>query len=304
MNCNNLEEELISEVTSAMFGLPGKEEDRCGLNPKPRTLGIGWLLYGFVRATRPKVILEIGSGGSTYCLLWGIKHNEMGHLHICDIFNSGIPTAELLKEENGERMDHEKAICIRTIKKWEGEDITTIHHEDSRDLLSKWNTPLDMLMVDGDHGKELMENDIQFLNFLKPGGYGFFHDFYVSPGGVGATLRDLLKNNDEYSMMVEPTCFSMAIIQKKYSFDTLNAFAAARLALADNSNGAKTPIHITDPYACGAIKPWDGEWFPEDFHKLQVDGWVKGEKIMEYEQKTGTVVQSMQEWEELCLSVQ
>ncbi len=300
---NSMEEEIVLRMGSAQFGLPGKEEDRNGPNAKPRTLGIGWILYGLVRAARPKTILEIGTGGSTACLLWGLKHNGIGHIHTCDVFASGETDdkhfLEYLKEKNGEPMNHNKADVVRMIRKWEMENICTIYHESSMDLLPKWNIPVDMVVVDGDHRKKFLENDVKFMNFLKPGGYGMFHDFLACLWEVGGTLRDWVEQGNEWALIVEPNCLSMGIVQRKFSLNCKNALVAWYLTQECNPNGAKTPIQATDPKACGMIEKWDGEWFPRDgkeYHSQQPEAEIIANKIIEFEKNTGTIVQSMEEW--------
>ncbi len=301
---NILEEEISMRTGSAMFGPPGKEEDRNGPYAKPRTLGLGWLLYGFVRAARPKTILEIGCGGSTACLLWGLKHNGIGHLNICDVFLSGDSDDKhfinYLKDENGDPINYNKAEAIRMIKRWEMGDICTIHHESSKELLPKWNSKIDMLVVDGNHSKEFLENDVQFLNFLIPGGYGLFHDFLACLYEVGRTLRDWVRQSDEWSLIVEPNCLSMGIVQRKFSISSKHGWMATRLTKPDNPNAAKTPFQLTDPRTCGEIISWNGKWFPEtpeECHSEIPEGDALAVKIMEYEAKTGKVLEDLDEIE-------
>ena len=298
---NDLEEEIVLRMGSAMFGPPGPEQDRTGLLAKTRTLGAGWILYAFVRAMRPETILEIGAGGSTACLLWGLKHNGMGHIHTCDIFSSGegddYHFSNYLKEEDGKPMNHNKADVVRMIKKWGMEDICTIHHESSRELLKKWDTQVDMVVIDGDHSKEGVENDIKFLNFIKPGGYGFFHDFFACLYEVGSTVKGWVKQSDEWSLIVEPNCLSLAIVQRKWSIYPRNCFTAIRLTRSDNPNGAKTPIQLTAPRNCNTIIGWNGDWFQDSgFHESQPEGEKIAEDIMSFEKRTGSVVQSMEGW--------
>lgn len=301
MICNDLEKEITLNMGSAMFGPPGAEVNRTG--PKAainRTLGIGWLLYAFVRASLPKTILEIGTGGSTACLLWGLKHNGEGHIHTCDVFLSGesdaYHLADCLTEPDGSPMNHNKADCIRMIKKWEMEDICTIYHKTSIELLKEWTDPVDMIVIDGDHSKEALENDVQFLNFLRPGGYAIFHDFLACLAEVGVTVSEWCKG-DEWSLIVEPNCLSLGIVQRKFTLDPFGPLVAHRLSRSDNPNAFYTPIQFTNPRNCDALGKWNGQMFElEHFHDRQPEANKTAEEIMDYEQSTGTIVKELGEW--------
>ncbi len=312
MVCNELEQEIVSMTASAMFGVPGREAWRCGPGEvrKPRTLGIGWLIYGFVRASRPKMVVEIGTGGSTACILWGLKHNELGHCHTCDVFASGDTddihavniNGEIIfeKESDGSPMNHNKATVIRMIRKWEMENLVTIHHKSSFAFVPKWQGPIDMVVVDGNHARDFLENDVQLLNHLVPGGYALFHDFTACLYEVGQTLKDWVNSSDEWSMIVEPNCLSMAIIQRKWSLSPKECFTAAYLASANNPNGMNTPFQMTDPRACNAVKPWNGDWFPElsHFHDLQPEGEAVAKRIIEWESRNKRTLENMEELDE------
>jgi hypothetical protein len=297
---NQLEEEIVANEASAMFGVPGKEEYRMGsgFNSLPRTLGIGWILYGFVRAMRPKVIVEIGAGGSTACLLWGLRHNGLGYLHTCDVFLSDSLDPYGKEDGNGNVLNSNHAAVARMIEKWGMENICTVHHESSFDFIPRWKDPIDIVVIDGDHSVKGIENDIKLLSFLTPGGYAFFHDFTACTYEVGVAVRDWVARSDEWSLIVEPNCLSMAIIQRKFSLSPKHMFSATALAQVSNKNNIKTPFQLTDPKAAGAVIPWNGEWFPKtgvEFLKYQAEGNALAQKILEQETRTGKVVQRFEE---------
>ena len=304
MDFNNLEEEIVVNTASAMFGVPGKEDLRGGPEDvrKPRTLGIGWLLYAYVRASMPKTVVEIGTGGSTACLLWGIKHNEVGHLDTCDVFLSDDNDIDHYPvtyecDENGKSLNHNHAEVIRFLRKWQMEDICTIHHESSKDFVKKWDKPIDLLMIDGDHTTEFLENDIQLLKYIPPGGYALFHDFTACMYQVGITIREFLEKNENWSIIVEPNCLSLAVLQRKYSLNPRGHLIAWKLSRPENyPNNYHTPIHPTAPRECGLIKEWNGEIFPKDpaeFHKNQDLYFAEAEEIIKYEKETGKVVETV-----------
>jgi hypothetical protein len=206
------------------------------------------------------------------------------------------------RDESGKTLNHNHAEIIRFMKKWEMTDICTIHHESSKDLVSKWDLPVDMVVVDGDHTKEFLENDAKLLNFLRPGGYAMFHDFLACLYEVGATLRDWVNASDEWSLMVEPSHLSMGIVQRKFYCHPKYMAMAGELAQGKrNPNYIKTPLQFTDPRACGCVTPWAGRWFPDtgtEWHSWQEEGQKLARKIVEHEAKTGRIVQDPKEVEE------
>jgi len=302
---NNLEEEIVNKTTSAMFGLPGKEELRMG-HPigKPRTLGIGWLLYAFTRVMLPETVVEIGCGGSSACVLWGLKHNEKGVLHTCDTWPSGNRDdlhygENCEKNEKGEPLMHYHAEVIRFLRKWDMLDICKINHMSSKEFVPKWKDPIDMIVVDGDHSLSFLENDIQLLKYLRPGGYALFHDFLPSFYVIGKTITDWVESSDEWSLIVEPSHLSLAIIQRKYTMDEERVYMAWVLSQAENENNYKTPFQFTDPRAF-CLKPWQGYIFQpsEENHLCKPAGVAMAEKILAREKETGIIVQDLKEIED------
>jgi hypothetical protein len=300
---NDLEKQIPLYAASAMFGPPGRECDRTGPTAKPRTLGVGWIIYGLVRASRPKLVLEIGTGGSSACIMWGLKHNGMGHLHTYDIYSSGQDDkyhrpADYEKDDVGDSLNHCYGQMIRARRDWGMEEYCTLHKMSSVDLLPKWNHKIDMLVVDGDHSLVGLKNDVQFLKWVKPGGYGLFHDFIACLMEVGLTLTTYQAENwNEWSLMVEPNCLSLAIMQRKFSLDPQGALMAHYLSQPQNNpNAATTPFQMTEPRACGAIRQWTGAWFnPVGFHDRQEEANEVARKIIQKEAETGKVVESLEE---------
>ncbi len=301
MILNNLEEEIVVNTASAMFGIPGKEELRMGGIGKPRTLGIGWLIYGFVRASMPETVVEIGAGGSTACILWGLKHNEKGHLDTCDVFLSDLEDRahypqSYERDKAGESLNHNHAEVLRWLRKWQMEDICTIHHESSKDFVPRWNRPIDMVVVDGDHSLEFIKNDAQLLKHLRPGGYALFHDFLPGFYQIGKAILEWVHSSDEWSLIVEPSCLSMAIVQRRYSIDPKMTFAGWALSQSSNPNNVRTPFQFTDPrYFC--VTPWAGDFYPdpETYSSFKPEGMALAEKIMAKERETGRIVEGLEE---------
>lgn len=285
----NLDEKITSKAGSAMFGPAGPEDLRTGPNAK-RTLGLGWLLYGFVRTACPELILEVGSGGSSMCLLQGIRDNKCGHLHTVDDENWGppddyTPIADARYGEDGKPLTRCHATFLRQLEHLKFNDICTFYHEKSQELGPRWNQPIDMLVVDGDHAREAVEADWNnFAKWLVPGGFAFFHDPLALPYDIGMFLEE--KNQGEWTMMIEPDFLSMAIIQRKFTVSSKKLIMTGRLAQVDNLDNRTTPIHLTNARKIpGMLQKWTGRWFEsqETFSLVTAEAQADAEKLMRRE---------------------
>lgn len=74
-----------------------------------------------------------------------------------------------------------------------------IREQDSQEAVKHWSKSLDLIFVDGDHGKTGVLSDAKFAAWLKPGGYILFQDCWDwdNPGqvhplcdGVNAAVSD------------------------------------------------------------------------------------------------------------------
>jgi hypothetical protein len=62
------------------------------------------------------------------------------------------------------------------VKEYGMEKRVTLIRQDSRKV--EWSTPLSLLVVDGDHSREVCLSDLnKFGPWVKPGGYIFVHDY-------------------------------------------------------------------------------------------------------------------------------
>ena len=253
--------------TSAMFGPTGPEiyrnypyefngEQRQGA--AYRTLGLGWLLYGFVRTIRPRVIVEVGCAGSTICMLWGLRHNEHfpephGHLHGIDNFWWGDPM-----ERDGKAATVPYFHFIDELEALDMNDLITFYHDGSEVIGPAWDKPIDMLVVDGDHAKEAVLADwTNFSKWITPGGYAFFHDLIAIPNQIGIAMEDVV--GPDFSFMVEPDHLSMAIIQKKFTVNYDVVLDTRYRAQKDDRN--ETPITLTNSRYSGVVGPFNGRYF-------------------------------------------
>jgi len=265
---SSLDEIITQQAGSAMFGPAGPEILRTGPGAK-RTLGLGWLLYGFVRTARPELILEVGSGGSSLCLLQGIQDNGTGHLHTIDSEDWGplddyTPINGVRYGEDGKPLKRCHATFLRQLESLQFEDICTFYHEKSQEVGSRWNQSIDMLVVDGDHTEETVKTDWNnFSKWLVPGGFAFFHDVLSFPH-IGEFLEKKCQNN--FSMIIEPDFFGMAIVQRRFTVSNEKLKIVGKLAQSDNPDRLTTPLHLTNARKVpGMLKRWIGQLFDERY---------------------------------------
>lgn len=287
---NEMEDRITSMTASAMFGEKGAEEQRIGgggtdfgkqENMLPRTMGAGWLLYAFTRVVEPDIVLEVGAGGSSFCILEALRHNGKGHLHIicwwppsspCSLH---LPKEDWMYAEDGSFVSMEQAFFFKGLRDEGFEDICTVHLGKSEDLAPKWNQPIDMLMVDSSHLEEDTRREVKLAELLPPGGYAFFHDFTVCSGSVGFPIQEFVDSHEDFAMIVEPDFLSMAILQRKFTFSADRSFFASQLlSVETNHQALTTPFQATASRDGGWCEPWQGVWLPDG------QTWVKNQQLM------------------------
>ena len=292
MKLNQLEEFICtSPVGSAMFGPKGAENLRNGPPElrQPRTMGAGWLLYAFVRAVMPDTILEVGMGGSTFCMLHALRHNGKGHLHeisydpamgIQDFkINERFKDLPEYYHKDGTPFTIHEAGVFEQIKKQRFEDLITVQLGKSSEYGPKWNTPIDILAVDSSHLTEDTKVEVDLIKWLKPGGYAFFHDFTVCAHEVGCVVEDYVNAHNDLSMIVEPDYLSMAIIQRKFTFTGENTHfmsgGESDWYFPDkNPQAYDNEVQSTDGRGGGWIDEWRGRYIPE------VEDWNKDSEAL------------------------
>lgn len=257
----------LKMMTSAMFGPKGADIKRNGPGWwERRTLGLGWIIYGFCRAVEPEVVVEVGAGGSSFCVLEALKHNDKGHLHTIDCWpdskNSCKDTNVTTRQfEDGSYYKLEHSAFLDGVEKYGFESFCTLYFDKGENMAVSWDKPIDILVVDGGHHLEETKIEIEgFMPHLVPGGYAFFHDPLACIHEVGRQLEDFVNKHEDYSMLIEPDYLSLAIIQRKFTFDFKPMWFAGRLAETDNPQFQTTPMNQTDARACGCLGKWDGRW--------------------------------------------
>lgn len=144
--------------------------------------GVGdsaYLLYGLVKASKPGVVVEIGSArGRSACFMgMALKENGSGKLYAIDPHThtawndtDSIDTYEILKSN---------------VNSLGLNGVVEILRNTSTEIASGWNLSIDILFIDGDHSYEGAKRDWDlFSPFVKPFGSVVFHD----------TLWDLTPN--------------------------------------------------------------------------------------------------------------
>ncbi|MCK9544199.1 MAG: class I SAM-dependent methyltransferase [Novosphingobium sp.] len=262
---NELDKRLPIVMGSAMFGPKGRDNLRCGTGwTERRTLGLGWILYGFTRAVTPTTIVEVGTGGSSVCLLQAIEDNSKGHLYTVDSWPSAPPDTDHGVNHrfhpDGKPYAYQHSFFLDLLNKEKWNEICTLYYMDGPEFAIKWDKPIDILVVDGGHLKE--ETRLEWENLSKwivPGGYAFFHDFIACINEIGLLFEDYISKHDDFSLIVEPDYLSMAILQKKYTVKSKEFWTCARLAQEDNPNRSDEDRHLTAARDSGIIGEWNGK---------------------------------------------
>jgi len=269
-----MEERLVSLSASAMHGPRGAEKYRTGPGPKNRDLGAGWLLYAFVRAATPEIIVECGMGGSSVCLLEALRENSdrglaTGHLHTIDPFPAGDVCTnhgyenEWRFHDDGTPYKLEHAYFLNSFYKLGYTGLFTHYYESSKDVGERWDQEIDMLVVDGDHAKDMVKGDWDnFSKWLKPGGFALFHDPIGCLDEVGRLLEKECGDGKEFSMLIEPDNLGLAMVQRKFTCSSKQLWLSGRLAHPSNPQGAETPYQLTNLRRFpGALQKWQGHYF-------------------------------------------
>lgn len=122
----------------------------------------------------PQVIVEIGSafGGSPALLL--VSKQQAAIVHSIDPFvvdsMANFQATEVKCRENV-RLVLKATRKIDQLQQW------VLHTDYSYNIVKKWDTPIDMLFIDGDHTYEAVKQDYeQWLSHVRTGGFILFHD--------------------------------------------------------------------------------------------------------------------------------
>jgi predicted O-methyltransferase YrrM len=120
-----------------------------------------------------KQLVEIGVAEGVSGLALREVMAEDGSLHLIDPFHlSRIPALNFTERVAHRTVEEAQRGRIAWIKKFSQEAIFT------------WNTPIDLLLIDGDHAESAVQRDWEDWNrFVAPGGIVIFHDARLFEGG-------------------------------------------------------------------------------------------------------------------------
>jgi len=175
------------------------------------------VLYGLVRSTRPEVVVEIGSayGLSTCFIAAALQRNNHGKLYSID------PHETTEWNDSGETTET-FAIVQQRLKELKLSKFVEQIRLYSSKAIASWNTPIDILFIDGSHSYEDVKNDFfGFLPYVKHGGFVLFHDttweyhkdnpYYRSDIGVPRVVQEL--QEQDYPTVTIPEHFGLTILQ-------------------------------------------------------------------------------------------
>lgn len=130
-----------------------------------------YLLYGLVRAAKPKVVVEIGSarGRSTCFMGMALKENGSGQLFAID--------PHTRNDWNDEHLTDTYGLLTHNVRRLRLEKQIEILRDTSDNVAGHWNLAIDILFIDGDHSYEGVKRDWKkFSPFVNPFGGVIFHD--------------------------------------------------------------------------------------------------------------------------------
>lgn len=141
---------------------------------------MGRLLYSFVRAIRPKIVVETGTfiGYSALCIAQAMEDNDAGHLHCFDLF--ATPPKNYISPVLGPR-ESLLEIAREHLERAGLAHRASLHPGDSsasiRRVFRDRKDAVDLAFIDGDHMIEgCLEDWTSVDEILKPGGIVFLHD--------------------------------------------------------------------------------------------------------------------------------
>ena len=130
------------------------------------------LLYGWVRATKPAVVVEIGSarGMSACAMALACRQNHSGRVYSID------PHSVNDWNDDGTGGNTYEFFVDR-LQRYKLTEWCEVIRATSDQAAIKWDRPIDLLFIDGDHTYEGVKRDFDlFLKWVRPTGIVAFHD--------------------------------------------------------------------------------------------------------------------------------
>ncbi len=130
------------------------------------------LLYGWVRSTRPAVIVEIGSarGRSACAMALACRQNGTGRVYGIDPHTANDWT-------DGGTGGSTYDFFVGRLRRYRLTVWCEVIRATSDQAAATWDRPIDLLFIDGDHTYEGVRRDYElFAKWVRPRGMVAFHD--------------------------------------------------------------------------------------------------------------------------------
>lgn len=154
-----------------------------------------FLVLAAAAAPATGTILEIGSfkGKSTVGLASIARHYGLGRIVAVDPFTAPSETDPDLA---GASSSYDAFVV--SFRGTQLEEQVEVHRAFSQDLALRWDRPLRLLWIDGDHTFEGAKRDLAlYRRFLTPGAIVAIHDaLHNFPGPLRVFVDDILRSND------------------------------------------------------------------------------------------------------------
>lgn len=187
----------------------------------------GWLsvdeaiaLYELARALPDEqpVAVEIGSwmGKSSICLASGLAGKRVPRLCCIDPFDaSGDDTSAGIYGDRARRVGgrlreaFEANLCAAGVR-----DVVEVMQGRSHEHADKWETPIDLLFLDGDHGYDAVKRDVvEWAPKVRPGGFLALHDVQNPVhDGPRRVVDELVRGNPSW---VDARCVDSLFVVRK-----------------------------------------------------------------------------------------
>lgn len=153
----------------------------------------------------PALIVEIGCflGDSTIMMACALKGTGSHIMTIDPIFQSG---KILVIDANSASPGFKESSLIQFLNRISSarlDGYISVIPDYSYSVLERWDgRPIDLLFVDGQHTFSAVKKDVEWMQFVKPGGYSAFDD-WMDP--VERAVQDYVKEHVEWTILHEST---------------------------------------------------------------------------------------------------
>ncbi len=179
-------------------------------------------LYWLARnTTKRSTIVEIGChrGDSTLCLALGAEETDSHVVSIDPVFRNGEIHVGDAHSEVGHMYTSTYPSVMDRLIQWGLAQRVTIIPEYSFNVLPTWgDTPLSLLVVDGEHTYDAIQKDCAWLAKIPTGGRAAFDDWFDI---IEQSVKDYIRDRSEWCILHESTHghlangFNLTVLEKK-----------------------------------------------------------------------------------------